>query len=169
VWFAIVLLLLLLPAPLRTIGQILPPSGFPFDALGLCPSLCVNFGCLCSDWTGFFQMGQTLPEAVVDFERSCRNQWGQRIHSLGRKTAWLTLRICRPKGECCHFHLAPALLEGPNGPPWHLPGAIKTFKGNQKDLGYEMASESVVLCRDFWSVSSTQQRPLNGYPVDASE
>ena len=39
-------------------------------------------------------------------------------------------------GECCHFHLALALLEGLNGPPWYLPGAIKTFKGNQKDLGY---------------------------------
>ena len=52
-------------------------------------------------------------------------------------------------GECCRFHLAPALLEGPNGPPWHLPGAIETFKGNRKDLRYEMASELVALCRDF--------------------
>lgn len=151
-WFAIVLLLLLLPAPLQTIGQILPLSGFPFGALGLCPSWYVNFGCPCSDWTGFFQMGQTLLEAVVDFERSCRNQSSQGIHSLGRTTAWLTLRICRPMGECCHFHLAPALLEGLNGPPWYLPGAIKTFKGNQKDFGYEIASDLVALCRGFQKV-----------------
>ena len=46
-------------------------------------------------------------------------------------------------GECCHFHLAPALLEGPNGPPWHLPGAIETFKGTEKISNMKVASELV--------------------------
>lgn len=58
-------------------------------------------------------------------------------------------------GECCHFHLAPALLEGPNGPPWHLPGAIETFKGNRKDLRYESG-----LRVGRWTAS------LNVHPVD---